>query len=174
MPASAGDYRRRPAPAAGTAGQHKPDIVIIELGANDGLRGYLRSLACGPTWKKLAHCQPGPAPGLYWSPWKSHPTTAPVTLPASARASSISPTAPTAPGPFLLGLGGDRPALMQADGIHPSAEAQVTLLRNILPTIQSGAGALMSDWTWDKLQAADRATIWHPTPPPPTHPRWCR
>ena len=35
----------------------------------------------------------------------------------------------------LLAATATNPALMQADGIHPTAEAQATLLDNVLPTV---------------------------------------
>jgi acyl-CoA thioesterase-1 len=113
----------------------KPDIVILELGANDGLRG----LSTIDTRKQLeAMIQQAvknnakvlllgmkipPNYGLKYSQQFSENY---VFL---AKKYQL-PLVPF----FLEGVAGN-PALIQADGLHPTAAAQVQLLENIWPTL---------------------------------------
>lgn len=114
---------------------HKPSIVIIELGGNDGLRG----LSADETYKNLnAMIQQAkkvkakvlllgmkipPNYGLNYSQQFSENYQ---TL-AKKHAVQYVPF-------FLEGVAGN-PMLMQADGLHPTAAAQAQLLENVWPTL---------------------------------------
>jgi acyl-CoA thioesterase-1 len=115
---------------------HKPAVVIIELGGNDGLRGL--------SLDQLQHNLAGMAARAKAS--GARVLLVGVDLPPNygtryterfrrayrdaARAQQVALV------PSILAGIGDRPALMQADGIHPSAAAQARLLDNVWPALQ--------------------------------------
>jgi acyl-CoA thioesterase-1 len=130
---TAGGLRRLPELLA----RHQPNIVVIELGGNDGLRGYpldrLRtnlqamvdlSADAGARVILVAMEIPPNYGSRYATGFRDSFT--------DIAASSGSILAP-----FLLEGVATNPELMQADGIHPRVEAQPLLLQNILPTIKS-------------------------------------
>jgi acyl-CoA thioesterase-1 len=117
--------------------EHQPNIVVIELGGNDGLRGY-------------------PASGIR----KNLQTLISKSMDADAKVLLIGMQIPPNYGkrytdafaqnyvqladkytlalvPFLLESVAGKPALMQRDGIHPTAEAQPLILQNVLPTLRA-------------------------------------
>lgn len=130
---TAGGLRRLPQLLA----EHEPSLVIIELGGNDGLRGYpLKSLRAN--LDKLATLSRDAGARVILVPMEIPPNygsryTAGFRESFVATANSTGSTL----APFLLEGVATDPGLMQADGIHPSVEAQPKLLRNILPTIQT-------------------------------------
>ena len=118
---------------------HKPDIVIIELGGNDGLRGYpidaIRANLLAMTESVLAA---GAKPLL--AGMQMTPNLGPrYTQAFEALYAEIARDTGAALVPFLL-EGVATPErfdeLMQRDGIHPNAEAQVLLLDNVWPALQ--------------------------------------
>lgn len=129
---SAGGQARLPALLAA----HKPELVIIELGGNDGLRGQPpaqlkqnlasmieRSQASGAKVVLLGMRLP-PNYGLRY-------TTAFAQVFEELGSDKKVPLVPF----FLEGVGGV-PELMQADGIHPAQAAQERLLENAWPVIK--------------------------------------
>ena len=129
---TAGGLRRLPQLLA----QHSPNVVIIELGANDGLRGYpldrLRtnldklvalSVEAGARVILISMEIPPNYGARYTAGFRDS-----FALVADSTGSILAP--------FLLDGVATNPALMQADGIHPTVAAQPQLLGNILPTIQ--------------------------------------
>jgi acyl-CoA thioesterase I len=129
---SSGGNTRLPALLA----EHKPDIVILELGGNDGLRGQplkllqknLQSMIDAS--KKieakvlLAGMQIPPNYGArYSNQFKD-------LYPKLAEQNQLGLI------PFLLeGIGGNE-TLMQRDGIHPTADAQPIIVKNVLPELE--------------------------------------
>tara|TARA_R110001599_G_scaffold353795_2_gene597933 strand:+ start:77864 stop:78403 length:540 start_codon:yes stop_codon:yes gene_type:complete len=116
---------------------HEPNIVVIELGGNDGLRGYpldrFRSnLLDLVTLSQEAGAQvilvPMEIPPNYGNRYTAGFRDSFTDIAAST--GSVLAT-------FLMDGVATNPELMQADGIHPRVEAQPLLLQNILPTIQS-------------------------------------
>ena len=116
---------------------HEPNIVVIELGGNDGLRGYplnrFRSnLLDLVTLSQEAGAQvilvPMEIPPNYGSRYTAGFRDSFTDVAASTGSVLAS---------FLMDGVATNPELMQADGIHPRVEAQALLLQNILPTIQS-------------------------------------
>ncbi len=116
--------------------EHKPDVVILELGGNDGLRGQPLKLleknlqtmidASKNSGAKviLAGMQ---IPPNYGPRYSSEFKTLYVNLAEKNDSGLI---------PFLLeGIGG-KAELMQRDGIHPTAEAQSIIVDNALPEIK--------------------------------------
>lgn len=111
---------------------HQPEIVIIELGGNDGLRGLpiatirdnLTSMAEAVI---AADAQPVLAGMLI------PPNLGPRYTQAFQRVYSEVAEATGAPlVPFLLeGIAATEEGLMQADGVHPTAAAQARVLENV-------------------------------------------
>ena len=114
---------------------HRPDIVMVELGANDGLRGFPIKTFRDNLSSIVTLSQQGEArvilvqmeiPPNYGTRY----TTAfhdSYSLVAESTDSTLAP--------FLLDGVAGIPELMQGDGIHPRVEAQPRLLDNILPTL---------------------------------------
>lgn len=116
--------------------EHKPDILILELGANDGLRGtplpvirenlsHLISLGQSKGARVLLvgirlppNYGPRYSDGFY------------------SIFAELSESQQVARVPFLMdGVALDR-ALMQSDGLHPNSEAQPRLLENVWEPLQ--------------------------------------
>ena len=128
---TAGALRRLPALLAA----HKPGVVVIELGGNDGLRGFpirnfRANLQAMAEMSRAADAEvlllPMEIPPNYGSRYtasfrESYP------LVAEATGSVL--------GPFMLEGVATDPALMQADGIHPTVEAQPIMLDTIFPAL---------------------------------------
>jgi acyl-CoA thioesterase-1 len=130
---TSGGLRRLPQLLA----QHTPGVVIIELGANDGLRGFplagLRS-----NLDTLVSLSQDAGARVILVPMEIPPNYG-ARYTAGFRESFVDVAADTDStlAPFLLDGVATNPALMQADGLHPAPEAQPMLLQNILPTIQT-------------------------------------
>jgi acyl-CoA thioesterase-1 len=129
---SSGGNSRLPALLA----EHAPDIVILELGGNDGLRGQPLKLleknlqAMIDASKKvsakilLAGMQ---IPPNYGARYSNQFKALYGTLAEKNELGLV---------PFLLeGIGGNE-ALVQRDGIHPTAEAQPIIVKNVLPELE--------------------------------------
>ncbi|MGQ0443288.1 MAG: arylesterase [Methylophilaceae bacterium] len=116
--------------------QHRPDIVLIQLGANDGLRGLslneiqhnLNQILAAVKEKKTKIVLIGmKIPPNYGIQYTRQFSATFEQLAKQYHANLV---------PFLLeGVGGD-PDLMQADGLHPKAEAQAKLLENVWSQLQ--------------------------------------
>ncbi|MFL6966854.1 arylesterase [Pseudomonas alvandae] len=129
---SAGGLARLPA----LLSAHKPELVILELGGNDGLRGQPptqlqqnlaamidSSRACGAKVLLLGMQLP-PNYGRRYTD-------------AFARVYSTLAEEKNVPlVPFFLKEIGGVPGMMQGDGLHPSVAAQGKLLENVWPTLK--------------------------------------
>ena len=117
--------------------QHQPTVVIIELGANDGLRGYPIAGLRANLNKLVAMSQQAGA-RVILAPMEIPPNYG-ARYTAGFRESFVEVAGDTdsALAPFLLDGVATDPALMQDDGLHPNPAAQAKLLQNILPTIQA-------------------------------------
>ena len=116
--------------------QHRPAIVVIELGGNDGLRGINPERM----YDNLSHMtrlsQQRGANVLLLG----------IRIPENygktytQRFEAVFPKVSEVTGaplvPFLLEGVADQPELMQADGIHPSAAAQPIILDNVWPKLE--------------------------------------
>jgi acyl-CoA thioesterase-1 len=113
---------------------HKPEIVVIELGANDGLRGLPVDAASANLREMIAMAQKQRAKvmliGMRMPPNYGRAYTERFFGMFASLAKEYK--APLVP--FMLEGVADKPALFQADRLHPSAQAHPIILNNIWPT----------------------------------------
>jgi acyl-CoA thioesterase-1 len=117
--------------------QHKPSIVIVALGGNDGLRGLpisetessLSSIIEKSQQAGLSVLLAGvrlpPNYGVYYN---SQFADMFQRLASKYNVPLV---------PKILGQVADNPELMQADRTHPTAEGQVQVLENVWPSLES-------------------------------------
>jgi acyl-CoA thioesterase-1 len=116
--------------------EYRPAIVILELGANDGLRGLAVKDAERNLGKIIEASRKTKArillvgmriPPNYGLKYTSDFSSMYVDLAKRHKAALV---------PFLLeGVAGN-PELIQQDGLHPTTKAQPRLLQNIWPVLQ--------------------------------------
>ncbi|WP_166366107.1 arylesterase [Pseudomonas akapageensis] len=129
---SAGGQARLPALLA----EHKPAVVVLELGGNDGLRGQQTSQLQQNLAAMIQQSKEAGAKvlllGMRLPPnyGVRYTTAFADVFPNVAKEHDI-PLVPF----FLDGIGGV-PELMQPDGIHPAVGAQGKLLENVWPTLK--------------------------------------
>ncbi len=116
---------------------HKPQIVVIELGANDGLRGLPVASAEANLRQMVTLSQQQDAKvmliGMRMPPNYGRAYTERFfgmygTLSKDLKAPLV---------PFMLEGVADKPALFQADRLHPNAQAHPIILNTIWPTFSS-------------------------------------
>jgi acyl-CoA thioesterase-1 len=114
---------------------HKPAVVIVELGGNDGLRGLPIELSRANLVRMIAMSQKAGArvllvgmkiPPNYGPRYSSEFERTFAALAAQYRTAFV---------PFFLDFVALDPQLMQTDGIHPNAKAQPRLLDNLWPKL---------------------------------------
>jgi len=134
---TAGGLRRLP----GLLQKYQPTVVIIELGANDGLRGFpLAELEANLA--QLAELSAAAGARVILVPMEIPPNYgARYTAGFRQTFVDVAERQGCALAPFLLDGVATDPDLMQADGLHPSAAAQPKLLATILPTVQAALEA---------------------------------
>jgi acyl-CoA thioesterase-1 len=120
--------------------EHSPALVIVELGANDALRGLPLAVPRGNLSRIIAMSREAGArvvlvgieiPVNYGPQYRDG-------LRTMYRDLAIEFNVPLVP--FLLeGIALD-PAMMQEDGLHPTAAAQPGVLENVWPTVQEQIG----------------------------------
>ncbi|RZA13987.1 MAG: arylesterase [Proteobacteria bacterium] len=129
---SANGLARLPAQLAA----HKPDLVVLELGGNDGLRGMpvtqlQQNLASMIDLSRKAGAEVlllgMQLPPNYGARYTKAFAQVYQTLADEKKVALV---------PFLLEGVGGVPTLMQADGVHPTAGAQGKLLENVWPTLK--------------------------------------
>jgi len=115
--------------------KHKPDVVIIELGGNDGLRGQPINIMQDNLQAMITASQTVGADVLL-AGMQIPPNYGPrytkqfkETYVKLAEKNNISLV------PFLLENVAAQSNLIQRDGIHPTAEAQPIILKNVLPVL---------------------------------------
>jgi acyl-CoA thioesterase-1 len=113
--------------------QHRPNLVIIELGANDGLRGLPVAAAEANLRSMIEQSQKNSARvllvGMRMPPNYGRSYT--DSFFSMYKKLSTQFKAPLVP--FMLEGVADQPALFQADRLHPTAAAHPTILANIWP-----------------------------------------
>lgn len=111
--------------------KYQPDIVIIELGGNDGLRGMQIRIMQQNLEKMIQYSQARGAkillagmkiPPNYGKRYTQMFHQVYLELAAKYSVSIV---------PFLLEGVGGQAALMQSDGIHPTAQAQPRMLKTV-------------------------------------------
>lgn len=129
---SAGGAARLPALLA----EHKPELVIIELGGNDGLRGQAPAQLQQNLASMVETSQQAGAKvlllGMRLPPnYGARYTSAFAQVFTDVSEQKQVPLVPF----FLEGVGGV-PGMMQSDGIHPTVSAQPLLLENAWPALK--------------------------------------
>jgi acyl-CoA thioesterase-1 len=118
--------------------EHRPSVVVIELGANDGLRGLpLDEFAGNMQMLVQAVITAGAAPIVV--PMQVPPNYGRAYANGFAEVYAGLPAQfpPVSLTPFFLEDVALDPDLMQADGLHPTAAAQPTMLESVWPAIKS-------------------------------------
>lgn len=115
--------------------KYRPALVMIELGANDGLRGLPLSEIRENLEAMLRDCRAAGAqvlllgielPVNYGPQYRDGLRAIYAQLARDDRASLV---------PFLLQGIALKPELMQEDGLHPTAQAQPRVLANVWPAL---------------------------------------
>ena len=115
---------------------HKPAIVIVELGANDGLRGLPLAASRENLRQIIELAQNAKArivlvgmviPPNYGARYGQEFRDMFAALAAKYHPAFV---------PFLLDKVALKPELMQADGLHPNAQGQPQLLENLWPKLK--------------------------------------
>lgn len=116
--------------------RHRPDIVIVELGGNDGLRGFQIRRIRDNLDQMVSLSQQAGARVLL-AAIKIPPNYGPRYTAEFYESFTLTAKRFDIPlAPFILDGVATRPELMQDDGLHPTAEAQPRLLANIWPYLQ--------------------------------------
>ena len=129
---SSGGLARLPA----TLEAHEPDLVILELGGNDGLRGLPLAMLEDNLQKMISLSKQSGAQvllvGIQIPPNYGPRYTEPFAkiFPALAERENLPLV------PFLIDGVAQQSELMQDDGIHPVAEAQGMVLDNVWPVLE--------------------------------------
>ncbi len=121
--------------------KHRPSVVILELGANDGLRGLAPQQTYQNLLSMIRQAQAIGAktlivgikvPPNYGADYSRRFDQVFVDLARATNSALV---------PFMLEGMADNPSMFQADTIHPNEKAQPTILNNIWPTLQ-GSGLI--------------------------------
>ena len=116
---------------------HKPDVVVIELGGNDGLRGQPPQLIQNNLAQLIQLSQKAQAkvilfgmklPPNYGSAYNNAFENNYKVLSQRYKVALL---------PFFMQGVAGQANMMQADKIHPNAKAQMTLLNNAFPSIKA-------------------------------------
>ncbi len=119
-----------------TLAQHKPAIVLLALGANDGLRGQSVEAMRNNLEAIIDACRKAKSqvvligmrmPPNYGSAYADKFHAAFVDIAKRHKLPLV---------PFLLEGFGDQPEWFQADGVHPAIRAQPVMLMSVLKTLQ--------------------------------------
>lgn len=133
---SSGGRTRLPAALA----EHSPTLVILELGANDGLRGLKPQLLADNLGAMIDAARAAGARVLLVG-MRMPPNYGPAYTRRFAEVFADVAEAKKVPlVPFLMDGFADRPELFLADGIHPAAEAQP----RIVDTVWAGLRPLLA------------------------------
>jgi len=129
---SAGGLSRLPA----LLDAHRPELVVIELGGNDGLRGQPPAQLQQNLAAMIARSRKAGAEVLLLGMRLPPNYGARYTRAFEQVYVEVARQEQVALVPFFLeGVGGVS-GLMQADGVHPTAAAQSILLENLWPALQ--------------------------------------
>jgi len=129
---SAGGQARLPALLA----EHRPQLVILELGGNDGLRGQQPAQLQQNLAAMIQQSQKAGAKVLLLGMRIPPNYGARYTQAFEAVYSNLAEQEKVPWVPFFLEGVGGIPELMQADGLHPAVAAQGKLLENVWPTLK--------------------------------------
>jgi acyl-CoA thioesterase-1 len=115
--------------------EHRPSVVLIELGGNDGLRGFPLAVTRANLEQMISDASKAKASVLLAGMRLPPNYGARYTDGFHALYAELAKAHNAALIPFLLeGIAGN-PANMQDDGIHPRTEAQPAILQQVLPAL---------------------------------------
>jgi len=116
--------------------EHQPSVVVLALGANDGLRGLPLDAAAANLNAIIAACRKHKARvlliGMRLPP--NYGTTYAAKFHSIYEQAAQRHKTPFLP--FLLEGFADQPALFQADGLHPTAAAQPLIMEQVWELLQ--------------------------------------
>ena len=115
--------------------KHKPDIVVIELGANDGLRGLPVAAADANLRAMVSAARKAEAQVLLVGMQIPPNYGRDYADKFSAMFGAISRDEKVPLAPFMLAGVADKADLFQADRLHPLATAHPVILNNIWPSL---------------------------------------
>lgn len=114
---------------------HRPALVMIQLGANDGLRGFAPAQIATHLERLIALAQDAGAEVLLIG-LRLPPNYGPAYTERFQRMfAEVAERTGVALVPRLLAGVAEEPDLMQADGLHPQAAAQPLILDNVWPVL---------------------------------------
>jgi acyl-CoA thioesterase I len=114
----------------------KPSIVIVELGANDALRGVPLATTESNLRAIIAQIRKGNAKPMLVGMYVPTNYGPDYTQKFHGLYARLSQELHTPLVPFLLAGLADKPDLFQSDQIHPTQQAQPLLLDNVWPTLK--------------------------------------
>jgi acyl-CoA thioesterase-1 len=116
---------------AGLLAQHRPSIVIVELGGNDGLRGLALD-ASRDNLDRMVRAASEAGAKVLIAGMRLPPNYGPAyTAQFESIFAEVAKRHGAALLPFLLEGFGERSDMFQPDRIHPAAEAQPLILDNV-------------------------------------------
>lgn len=119
-----------------TLDTHKPAIMILELGGNDGLRG-LPIASIRQNLERMVEMGQEAGALVVLTGIQIPPNYGPrYTGPFTSQYEEIAEKFDLPLVPFLIDGIPQQPELMQNDGIHPTAEAQDLILDNVWPVLE--------------------------------------
>ena len=116
--------------------RHEPEIVMIELGGNDGLRGFPPGVIRQNISKMIEQSQDINADVLLVGMQIPPNYGKPYTEAFATIFPELAERYDTELVPFFLENIYDKEGLMQDDDVHPTAEAQGQLLNNVWPVLE--------------------------------------
>lgn len=115
--------------------EHRPSVVVIALGANDGLRGLpLAQMRANLEHMVTISQQAGARVALLGM--RLPPNYGPYAEQFFQTFGELAKQHKTAYLPFLLEPVATQPAMFQADQLHPTAKAQPLILDHVWPALQ--------------------------------------
>jgi acyl-CoA thioesterase I len=116
--------------------RHRPALVILELGANDGLRGQ-PPMAMANNLGRMIELSRQAGARVALTEMRVPPNYGPLyTQKFQATFGELAKQYDIPLLPFLLEGVAGHPALIQEDGLHPRAEAQPKILDNVWPALE--------------------------------------
>ncbi|MBD9416605.1 arylesterase [Pseudomonas sp. PDM16] len=129
---SSGGLARLPA----LLSQHQPQLVIIELGGNDGLRGQPPA-QLQQNLARMVDASKASGAGVLLLGMRLPPNYGQRYIQSFAQVfADVAADKQVPLVPFLLEGVGGVPGMMQADGIHPAVAGQPKMLENVWPTLE--------------------------------------
>lgn len=128
----------------GLLARYEPDIMILELGANDGLRGFQIPRISGNLSGMIDMAQQAGATVILLGIRLPPNFGSRYTEPFFEQYATLAEEHEVLYLPFMLEGVAQYRELMQEDGLHPTDEAQPIILDNVWPLVQQALGQTSS------------------------------